>query len=63
LPVWVPVLVGMVALGHLFSGLRGRRCGLLDLPPLVRSAAYVAAVVLLVAFGPGATRAFIYFQF
>ncbi len=63
LPVWVPLLVGMVALGHLFSGLRGRRCGLLDLPPLVRSAAYVAAVVLLVAFGPGATKAFIYFQF
>jgi alginate O-acetyltransferase complex protein AlgI len=63
LPAWVPLLVGMVALGHLFSGLRGRRCGLLDLPPLLRSAAYVAAVLLLVAFGPGTTKAFIYFQF
>src|SRR5262249_42904098 len=47
LPAWVPVLVGMVVMGHLFSGLRGRRCGLLDLPPLVRATAYVAAVVLL----------------
>jgi alginate O-acetyltransferase complex protein AlgI len=63
LPAWVPLLVGMVTLGHLFSGLRGRRCGLLDLPPLLRAAAYVAAVVLLVAFGPGVTKAFIYFQF
>jgi len=62
-PVWVPPLIGMVVLGHLFSGLRERRCGLLDLPPLVRAAAYVTAVVLLVAFGPGATKAFIYFQF
>jgi hypothetical protein len=43
--------------------LRGRRCGLLGLPPLVRALSYVAAVVLLVAFGPDATRAFIYFQF
>ncbi len=62
-PAWVPLLVGMVALGHAFSGLRERRCGVLDLPPLLRAAAYVAVVVLLVAFGPGATKAFIYFQF
>jgi alginate O-acetyltransferase complex protein AlgI len=62
-PAWVPLLVGLVAAGHLFSGLRERRCGLLELPPLLRAAAYLAAVVLVVAFGPGATRAFIYFQF
>jgi alginate O-acetyltransferase complex protein AlgI len=62
-PAWVPLLVGMVAAGHLFSGLRERRCGLLELPPLLRAAGYLAAVVLLVAFGPGATKAFIYFQF
>jgi alginate O-acetyltransferase complex protein AlgI len=62
-PAWVPLLVGTFTLGHLFSGLRGRPCGLLDLPPLVRAAAYVAAVVLLVAFGPGTGKAFIYFQF
>jgi hypothetical protein len=62
-PVWVPVLVGMVAAGHLFSGLREVRCGLLEAPDLVRAAAYTAAVVLLVVFGPGAGKAFIYFQF
>src|SRR5262249_2404963 len=48
-PAYVPLLVGMVALGHLFSGLRERRCGLLDLPALLRAATYVAVVVLLVA--------------
>jgi alginate O-acetyltransferase complex protein AlgI len=62
-PAWVPLLVGMVAAGHLFSGLRERRCGLLQLPPLLRAVSYVAAVVLLVTFGPGAVKAFIYFQF
>jgi alginate O-acetyltransferase complex protein AlgI len=62
-PAWVPLLVGMVALGHVFSGLRQRRCRLLELPATVRAGAYVAALVLLIAFGPGATRAFIYFQF
>jgi hypothetical protein len=63
LPAWVPLLLAMVAAGHLFSGLRDRRCGLLDLPPLLRASAYVAALVLLVAFAPGVTKAFIYFQF
>lgn len=62
-PTWVPLLVGMVAAGHLLSGLRDRRCTVLELPPLMRAGAYVAAVALLVAFGPGATKAFIYFQF
>ena len=62
-PAWVPLLVGMVGVGHLISGVRRRRCTVLDLPPLVRAAAYVVAVVLLVAFGPGTTKAFIYFQF
>jgi hypothetical protein len=62
-PVWVVWLVGLVALGHVFSGLRGRRCGVLELPPLLRAGAYTAAVVLLVVFGPGTTKAFIYFQF
>jgi alginate O-acetyltransferase complex protein AlgI len=62
-PAWVPLLVGLVALGHLFSGLRGRRFGVLDLPPLLRAGVYLAAVVLLVICGAGATKAFIYFQF
>lgn len=63
LPAQVPLLVGLVALGHLFSGLRAVRCGLLELPPLMRAASYVTAVVLVVVFGPGTTKAFIYFQF
>jgi alginate O-acetyltransferase complex protein AlgI len=62
-PGWVPLLVGTVALGHLFGGLPRRRWDLLELPPLLRASAYVAAVVLLVVFGPGAGKAFIYFQF
>jgi hypothetical protein len=62
-PAWVPALVGLVALGHLFSGLRGVRCGVLRPPAPLRAGAYVAAVVLVVAFGQGVTRAFIYFQF
>ena len=48
MPAWVPPLLGLVALGHLFSGLRGRRCGVLALPPLPRAAVYVMAVALLV---------------
>ncbi len=62
-PASVPPLVGLVALGHLFSGLRGIPCGVLRLPAPLRAGAYVAAVVLVVAFGPTMTRAFIYFQF
>src|SRR5262249_36815721 len=62
-PAWVPLLVLLVLAGHLFSGLRERRCGLLDLPPLLRASAYVAAVGLLVVFGPGSTKTFISFQF
>jgi hypothetical protein len=53
----------LVVLGHLISGLRERHCSLLEMPSLVRAGAYVGAVVLLVAFGPGAVKAFIYFQF
>jgi alginate O-acetyltransferase complex protein AlgI len=63
IPTQVPLLVGMVVLGHLFSGLRNLRCGLLELSPVLRAAAYVATVVLVVVFGPGTTKAFIYFQF
>jgi alginate O-acetyltransferase complex protein AlgI len=62
-PAWVPLLIGMVGLGHLFSGFRMSRCGLLELSPLARAGAYVTMVLLLVAFGPAATKAFIYFQF
>jgi alginate O-acetyltransferase complex protein AlgI len=62
-PMWVMLLVGMVAAGHLFGGLRRLTEGILSSPPLLRAATYVAAVALLVVFGPGVTKAFIYFQF
>ncbi|MFN4260049.1 MAG: MBOAT family O-acyltransferase [Gemmataceae bacterium] len=62
-PAWVPLLVGLVAAGHLFSGLRNVRCGLWRLPALARASAYAVATLLIVAFGPGTTKAFIYFQF
>jgi hypothetical protein len=62
-PGWVPLLVGFVAAGHAFSGMRGLRCGVLTLPAMARSLTYAAAVALIVVFGPGASKAFIYFQF
>jgi alginate O-acetyltransferase complex protein AlgI len=62
-PVWVPPLVGLVALGHLLSGLADVRCRLLLSPAVVRAGAYVAATALVVVFGPGVGKAFIYFQF
>jgi alginate O-acetyltransferase complex protein AlgI len=62
-PVWVPLLVLLVVIGHLFSGLRRRECGLIELPPTVRAAVYVGAVVLLVTLTPGVGKTFIYIQF
>jgi len=62
-PLWVPLLIGFVAVGHLFSGLRDVRCGLLVWPSLPRGLMYVAAIGLVIVFGPGSTRTFIYFQF
>jgi D-alanyl-lipoteichoic acid acyltransferase DltB (MBOAT superfamily) len=62
-PVWVPMLLLLVAVGHLFSGLRDRVCGLLELPSGVRAAVYVGAVVLLVTLSPGVAKTFIYIQF
>jgi alginate O-acetyltransferase complex protein AlgI len=63
IPVWVPLLLLLVAVGHLFSGLRDRVCGLLELPAGVRAAVYVGAVVLLVTLSPGVAKTFIYIQF
>jgi alginate O-acetyltransferase complex protein AlgI len=63
LPGWAVVLIGLVAAGHLFSGLREKRCGLLEFVPAVRAVAYVAAIALMVTCGVRETRAFIYFQF
>jgi hypothetical protein len=63
LPAYVPLLVALVVAGHLFSGLRARVCGLLELPSFARAATYVTAVALLVVFNPGVGKPFIYFQF
>jgi D-alanyl-lipoteichoic acid acyltransferase DltB (MBOAT superfamily) len=62
-PVWVPLLLVPVAVGHLFSGLRVKLCGLLEMPSPVRAAVYVAAVVLLVTLSPGVAKSFIYLEF
>ena len=62
-PIWVPLLMVLVLMGHLFSGLRDRVCGFLDLPSPVRAAIYVAAVVLLVTLSPGVGKTFIYLAF
>jgi alginate O-acetyltransferase complex protein AlgI len=62
-PAWVPLLIGAVAAGHIFGGLGDVRCRLLTLPASVRATVYVGAVVLLVAFGPGVGKTFIYFHF
>jgi alginate O-acetyltransferase complex protein AlgI len=62
-PVWVPVLVALVLAGHLFSGVRRKVCGLLELPSGVRAAVYVATVALLVVFAPGIGKTFIYIAF
>jgi alginate O-acetyltransferase complex protein AlgI len=62
-PVWVPLLLVLVGAGHLFSGLRDRVCGLLELPAAVRAGIYTAVVVLLVTLTPGVGKTFIYIQF
>jgi alginate O-acetyltransferase complex protein AlgI len=62
-PVWVPLLLVPVAVGHLTSGLRAKVCAALDLPAWVRAAIYVAAVVLLVTLSPGVAKTFIYVAF
>jgi alginate O-acetyltransferase complex protein AlgI len=61
-PVWVPLLVLLVALGHAWGALR-LRLGAFELPSPVRAAGYVAAVFALVTLAPGVTKTFIYVQF
>ncbi len=56
-PVWVPLLVLLVALGHLCGKLKWHA------PSPVRAAGYVAAVIALVTLTPGVTKTFIYVQF
>jgi alginate O-acetyltransferase complex protein AlgI len=61
-PVWVPALVGLVAIGHLYGGWREAR-GTFEWPAPVRGWAYAMAVAAVVVLGPGVGKAFIYFQF
>jgi alginate O-acetyltransferase complex protein AlgI len=63
IPVWVPLLLALVAVGHLFSGLRDRVCGLLELPPPIRATVYAGVAVLLVTLSPGVGKTFIYLAF
>jgi hypothetical protein len=62
-PVWVPLLMLPVALGHLVGGLRGRLGARWELPPAVRAAGYAGIVLVLVTLSPGVTKTFIYIQF
>jgi hypothetical protein len=61
-PVWVPLLVLLVALGHVSGALKAR-LGTWELPSPVRAAGYGAAVCALVVLAPGVTKTFIYVQF
>ena len=63
IPIWVPVLLVLAVMGHAFSGLRSKVCGLLELPAFVRAAVYVSVVVVLVALSPGVGKTFIYIAF
>src|SRR5262245_61487488 len=62
-PIWVAALVGLTALGHIMGGLPREYGNLRKMPSLVRGWAYAAAIALVIVFGPGAGKAFIYFQF
>jgi len=63
IPIWVPMLLAVGLVGHAFSGLRSKVCGVLDLPSFARAGVYVGAVVLLVTLSPGVGRTFIYLVF
>ena len=62
-PVWVPMLVAVVALGHLLGAVRRRATAALELPTPLRVGVYLSTVVGLVVFAPGVSKTFIYIQF
>ncbi len=62
-PVWVPMLVAVVALGHLLGAARRRATAALELPTPLRVGVYLCTVVGLVVFAPGVSKTFIYIQF
>jgi hypothetical protein len=55
-PVWVPLIVAAVAVGHVLGGRWAA-------PAPVRAAASVGMVVLLVTLAPGVGKTFIYLAF
>jgi hypothetical protein len=62
IPIWVPLLILAVAVGHLFGKLKSR-WGEWELPSAVRAAGCVAALFAVVMLPPGVTKTFIYIQF
>jgi alginate O-acetyltransferase complex protein AlgI len=62
-PIWVPVLIGATAAGHILSVLPRRLGYRHAMPAMARGFVYAASVALVVLFGAGAGKAFIYFQF
>jgi alginate O-acetyltransferase complex protein AlgI len=63
IPIWVPVLIASVVIGHLVSGMRNRVCAILEMPASVRAVAYTMSIALLVTLSPGVNKTFIYIQF
>jgi alginate O-acetyltransferase complex protein AlgI len=62
-PGWVMLLIGVLALGHVFREGQYLPRRLVSWPPVLRAGAYLTAVVLLVTFGASQAKTFIYFQF
>jgi hypothetical protein len=62
-PICVPALLVVVALGHLAGGLWERLGRSHDLPAPVRAVGYAGAVLLLVTLSPGVGKTFIYVAF
>ena len=63
IPVWVPALLVVIAIGHMTGGLWERLGRSLTLPAPVRAIGYAGAVVLLVTLSPGVGKTFIYVAF
>jgi hypothetical protein len=57
------VLIGATAAGHILSVLPRRLGYRHAMPAMARGFVYAASVALVVLFGAGAGKAFIYFQF
>jgi D-alanyl-lipoteichoic acid acyltransferase DltB (MBOAT superfamily) len=62
-PVWIPLLIVCVVLGHFFGALWAKRGARWFVPAPVRAIAYVAVVCVLVTLTPGVSKTFIYIQF